>query len=308
MSKSNLKEVTLEALFNKIQDIEDNKPDILKYSKASPKSFPRFPIKFKSDLWSWKVARAQMGIVMKVLGFKRGNATEKSYTFPDHQPQGWPEAVRFKKPKFATKNEANMVIESILMHHGIDPYRHHVFGADGGIAVHSRETVDSSDSDDEEPVNDASNNNGIAVEDRVDAEQAANALNNNSIVSEEGMTEEEIMKLIEEGDKKESEEEETDEEEGDKKESEDEETDEEEGETKESEDEDGNDDGSDDLSPYERIREENIRKRKEEEQEMLKDLSAAKKDLQSPKKPKPAVKRKLPALGPSTMSLRSRKK
>ena len=58
VSKSNLKEVTLEALFNKIQDIEDNKPDILKYSKASPKSFPRFPIKFKSDLWSWKVARA----------------------------------------------------------------------------------------------------------------------------------------------------------------------------------------------------------------------------------------------------------
>ena len=54
--------------------------------------------------------------------------------------------------------------------------------------------------------------------------------------------------------------------------------------------------------------EENIRKRKEEEQEMLKDLSAAKKYLQSPKKPKPAVKRKLPALGPSTMSLRSRKK
>ena len=35
------------------------------------------------------------------------------------------------------------------------------------------------------------------------------------------MTEEEIMKLIEEGDKKESEEEETDEEEGDRKESED---------------------------------------------------------------------------------------
>ena len=179
------------------------------------------------------------------------------------------------------------------MHHGIDPYRHHVFGADGGIAVHSRETVDSSDSDDEEPVNDASNNNGIAVEDRVDHEQGADALNNNSIVSEEGMTEEEIMKLIEEGDKKESE---------------DEETDEEEGETKESEDEDGNDDGSDNLSPYERIREENIRKRKEEEQEILKDLSAAKKVLHPPQKPKPAVKRKLSALGPSTMSLRSRKK
>ena len=73
---------------------------------------------------------------------------------------------------------------------------------------------------------------------------------------------------------------------------------------KESEDEDGNDD----ISPYERIREENIRKRKEEEQEMLKDLSAAKKVLHPPQKPKPAVKRKLSALGPSTMSLRSRKK
>ena len=52
-------------------------------------------------------------------------------------------------------------------------------GADGCIAVHSRETVDSSDSDDEEPVNDASNNNGIAVEDRVDHEQAADARSQN---------------------------------------------------------------------------------------------------------------------------------
>ena len=147
VSKSNSKEVTLEALFSKIQDIEQNKPDPLIYATATPMSFPLFPIKFKCNLWNWKVARAQMGTIMKVLGFKRGNASEKTYSFPEHQPQGWPDAVRFKKPKFATKDEANMVIESILRHHGIDPYSHHISGADGGNAGLSRETVHSDDED-----------------------------------------------------------------------------------------------------------------------------------------------------------------
>ena len=217
VSKSNSKEVTLEALFSKIQDIEHNKPDPLIYSKATQMSFPLFPIKFKSNLWNWKVARAQMGNLMKVLGFRRGNASEKTYAFPEHQPQGWPEAVRFKKAKFASKDEANMVIESILRHHGIDPYSHHVTGADGGNAGLSRETVDSDDEDNEEPVHDALNNNGPASENRDDEEPtaaaaASNQNNNNNSDShvnnplddlDSSAEEEDIIKFLEEDDKEE---------------------------------------------------------------------------------------------------------
>ena len=60
-----------------------------------------------------------MSNVMKVLGFRRGNSTEKTY---------------------ASKDEANMVIESILLHYGVDPYSHHVSGADGDNAAQFRET------------------------------------------------------------------------------------------------------------------------------------------------------------------------
>ena len=54
-----------------------------------------------------------------------------------------------------------MVIESILRHHEIDPYSHHVTGADKGNAALSRETVDSSDN--EEHVEEAPNDNGTAI-------------------------------------------------------------------------------------------------------------------------------------------------
>ena len=317
VSKSNSKEVTLEALFSKIQDIEQNKPDPLIYATATPMSFPLFPIKFKCNLWNWKVARAQMGTIMKVLGFKRGNASEKTYSFPEHQPQGWPDAVRFKKPKFATKDEANMVIESILRHHGIDPYSHHISGADGGNAALSRETVDSSDN--EEHVDEASNDNGTAFENRDNEEATAAAAsnnnnnnNNNSILSdihvnnalensdnseeeEDILEEEDIMRILEEDDR-----------EGLSHESGEESEEDEVSEQNVHEDDDDN--GNEELSPYEKIREENIRRRKEEEQQSLKDLFAAKEDLKPTQKPKKALKRKLSAPGPTTMSLRTRKK
>ena len=72
--------------------------------------------------------------------------------------------------------------------------------------------------------------------------------------------------------------------------------------------EDDDDNGNEELSPYEKIREGNIRRRKEEEQQSLKELFAAKLDLQPTQKPKKALKRKLSAPGPTTMSLRTRKK
>ena len=159
VSKCNLKEVTLDALFTKIQEIEQNKEEDLKYGMAVPICFPIFPIKFKSSKWDWKTARTEMSNIMKVLGFRRGNASVKTYSFPEHQPEGWPEAVSFKKPKFATKNEANLVIESILLHHGVDPYKNHASSAEeddhvevnprrSDRPVKSRETVDDdSDSD-----------------------------------------------------------------------------------------------------------------------------------------------------------------
>ena len=223
--------------------------------------FPLFPIKFKSNLWNWKVARAQMGNLMKVLGFRRGNASEKTYAFPEHQPQGWPEAVRFKKAKFASKDEANMVIESILRHHGIDPYSHHVTGADGGNAGLSRETVHSDDEDNEEPVDDAFNNNGPASENRdyeepTAAAAASNQNNNNNSDShvnnplddlDSSAEEEDIMKFLEEDDKEELSHESAEESEED--------------ETSEENVPEGDDDNvNEELSPYERIREENIRK------------------------------------------------
>ena len=105
--------------------------------------------------------------------------------------------------------------------------------------------------------------------------------------------EEDIIKFLEEDDKEELSHESAEESEED--------------ETSEENVPEGDDDNvNEELSPYERIREENIRKRKEEEQQMLKDLSAAKEAFQPTQKPKQTLKRKITALGPTTMSLRTK--
>ena len=121
---SNFKDMTVSELFKELQN--QNTSKTYKYTSAHPVSFPLLSVKFKSAQWNTIIARKELAAVMKVLGFKKGG--NKTYKFATHQPEGWPEAVPFvgfKKPKSAKLLECNLILESLMLFHGIDPYTHH---------------------------------------------------------------------------------------------------------------------------------------------------------------------------------------
>ena len=121
---SNFKDMKVSELFNEIQ--KQNTTKTYKYISARPICFPLLSVKFKGSDWNTVVARKELAAFMKVLGFRKGG--DKTYKFPEHEPSGWPEAVPFvgfKKPKSAKLLECNLILESLMMYHGIDPYSHH---------------------------------------------------------------------------------------------------------------------------------------------------------------------------------------
>ena len=121
---SNFKDMTVSELFKELQN--QNTSKTYKYTSARPICFPLFSVKFKGAHWNTIIARKELAAVMKVLGFKKGG--NKTYKFASHQPEGWPEAVPFvgfKKPKSAKLLECNLILESLMLFHGIDPYTHH---------------------------------------------------------------------------------------------------------------------------------------------------------------------------------------
>ena len=102
-----------------VQDMD--KTDV--YSTTVPFIFPKLTCMFKGNNWSLEVARTNLQVIMSVLGFGQGG--EKQYKNIADKPEGWPASVDFatmKHPSYLTISQTNIVIESLLGHHGIDPY------------------------------------------------------------------------------------------------------------------------------------------------------------------------------------------
>ena len=92
-------------------------------SSTVPFIFPKLTYIIKGKNWSLEVARTNLQVIMSVLGFGQGG--EKQYKNIADKPEGWPASVDFatmKHPSYLTISQTNIVIESLLGHHGIDPY------------------------------------------------------------------------------------------------------------------------------------------------------------------------------------------
>ena len=116
-------EISMREFFNKIlNDLEVS----TEFASSSPPIFPKFPTKFMGKKWNFELARYQLTSIMNVLGFGRGNS--KIYTNPEDKPDGWPPTISFeevKHPSWIRMDQVNCIIESLLKHHGIDPFKHH---------------------------------------------------------------------------------------------------------------------------------------------------------------------------------------
>ena len=96
------------------------------FATFSPMIFPKFATKFRGPKWNLEVARDQLMSIMQVHGFCIGGP--KKYRNPADKPSGWPSTINFeevKHPCYLKLDQINTIIESILGHHGIDPYTHH---------------------------------------------------------------------------------------------------------------------------------------------------------------------------------------
>jgi len=116
-------EISMREFFNKIlNDLEVS----TEFASSSPLIFPKFPTQFMGKKWHHELARYQLTNIMNVLGFGRGNS--KIYTNPEDKPDGWPPTISFeevKHPSWIRMDQVNCIIESLLKHHGIDPFKHH---------------------------------------------------------------------------------------------------------------------------------------------------------------------------------------
>ena len=63
---------------------------------------------------------------MCILGFRQVNG-DMIYSEKKNKPLGWPSDIKFTKPKFLRKGDADAVLQSILHEHfGIDIYKYHI--------------------------------------------------------------------------------------------------------------------------------------------------------------------------------------
>lgn len=108
-------------------EMEDDSFDTNTFRNFSNKvPFPLLPIKFGSPSWDWKCSRSVLSRFMCILGFRQGNG-DMIYSEKKNKPLGWPSDIKFTKPKFLRKADADAVIQSILHEHfGIDIYKYHI--------------------------------------------------------------------------------------------------------------------------------------------------------------------------------------
>ena len=117
-------------IFKPIYDLimskdEENDENIV-YKTYRPCFLPKLTHNmYDKKEWNWKIARYNMKVYMRALGF--GNGGEKNYGVKEDCPDGWPDSVSFENVvhcSHMTTEECNSAIESLLNHRNIDPKTH----------------------------------------------------------------------------------------------------------------------------------------------------------------------------------------
>ena len=116
-------DITLKEINEKIEELSQSEEDHIYQRRVS---YPRLPVKFKSESWTWKIARKVLQEFMEVEGFGRGSA--KSYGKFKDEPDDWPDTISwigFKGPTNVRLESCNEIIQSFLEGRNIDPYTYH---------------------------------------------------------------------------------------------------------------------------------------------------------------------------------------
>ena len=115
-------------LANKLKEVHETRGDQqLKFSKYVIPTFPKLPLKLTSKYWDSDLARETLRSYMQLLGYKIKGLSYKKESPRYRVPPGWPDSMDFGKfsgPSQAKVDEAKIILESLLIHHGYDPETH----------------------------------------------------------------------------------------------------------------------------------------------------------------------------------------
>ena len=119
----NEENITLSEIKERIEELSQTEEDH-RYQRRL--SYPRLPVQFKSEGWTWKIARKVLQDYMAVEGFGKGS--KKSYGKFKDKPDNWPDTISwisFKGPTNLRLENCNEIIQSFLEGRHIDPYTYH---------------------------------------------------------------------------------------------------------------------------------------------------------------------------------------
>ena len=115
-------------LANKLKEVHETREDQqLKFSKYVIPTFPKLPLKLTSKDWDSDLARETLRSYMQLLGYKIKGLSYKKDSPRYRVPPGWPDSMdfgEFSGPSQAKVDEAKIILESLLIHHGYDPETH----------------------------------------------------------------------------------------------------------------------------------------------------------------------------------------